>query len=128
MKRNILAAASALLLTIALALALGAQDKPANVAGTWQMTAYTAHGPFAARLRIQQDGETIKGTADTDYGNVSLTGAIKGNAIQFTWTLDTPGGTYTVVHDGTVTGDSMKGTFQLSVDSGSWSATRQNEK
>jgi hypothetical protein len=128
MKRSILVVASALVLTLAFGFALRAQDQPANVAGTWQFSADSSQGTFTATLTIQQDGGTLKGTQHSDFGDVPLTGTIKGNTIQFSVTVNGPDGSFTVVHDGTVTGDSMKGTFKMGGDtgnSGSWTATRQ---
>jgi hypothetical protein len=130
MKRNILAFASLPALMLAFGVAVRAQDQPANanVAGTWQFTADTAQGSFTATLTIQQDGGTLKGDQKSDFGDSPITGTIKGNAIQFTIAVDSPNGSFNVVHSGTVTGDSMKGTFTMNDSSGSWSATRQTQK
>jgi hypothetical protein len=105
-----------------------ADDAPANVAGTWQFSADSPQGTFNATLTIQQDGATIKGTQKSEFGDAAITGTVKGNAIQFTVTVNSPNGSFTVDHDGTVTGDTMKGTFKMNDGSGSWSATRQNQK
>jgi hypothetical protein len=110
------------------AIARAADDAPANVAGTWQFSADSAQGTFNATLTIEQDGGTLKGTQKSDFGEIPITGTIKGNAIQFTVTVNSPNGSFTVVHDGTVSGDTMKGTFKMNDSSGSWSATRQNQK
>jgi len=119
--------ALALLAAVA-TVARAADDAPANVAGTWQFTADSPQGTFAATLTIQQDGGTLKGTQKSDFGEVPITGTVKGNAIQFTVNVDSPNGSFTVTHDGTVTGDTMKGTFKMNDGSGSWSATRQTQK
>jgi len=119
--------ALALLAAVATA-ARAADEAPANVAGTWQFTADSPQGTFTATLTIQQDGGTLKGTQKSDFGEIPITGTVKGNAIQFTVNLDSPNGSFTVVHDGTVTGDTMKGTFKMNDSSGNWSATRQAQK
>jgi len=118
----------AVMLLAAAAMVVRADDAPANVAGTWQFTADSSQGTFTATLTIQQDGGTIKGTQKSDFGDATITGTVKGNAIQFTVSVSGPNGSFTVDHDGTVTGDSMKGTFKMGGDtgnSGSWTATRQ---
>ncbi|MGC1187991.1 MAG: hypothetical protein WA871_11430 [Candidatus Acidiferrales bacterium] len=129
-RRHILAAGVALALMAAFAIAVRAADDtpPANVAGAWQMTADTPQGTFTATLTIEQDGETIKGTQKSDYGEVPIAGTVKGNAIQFTVTVSSPNGSFTVTHDGTVAGDTMKGTLKVNDNTGTWSATRQAQK
>jgi hypothetical protein len=122
------------LATVALVAALAtavhaADDTPANVAGTWQMT--INDGAFNATLTLTQDGGTIKGTQKSDFGDSAIAGTVKGNAIHFTVNVDSPNGAFTVTHDGTVSGDTMKGTFQMadgSGNSGDWTATRQPQK
>ncbi|MGD0841691.1 MAG: hypothetical protein ABSA32_11070 [Candidatus Acidiferrales bacterium] len=117
-----------ILAVMLLAAVVRADDAPANVAGAWQFTADSSQGTFTATLTIQQDGGTIKGTQKSDFGDATITGTVKGNTIQFTVTVSGPNGSFTVDHDGTVTGDTMKGTFKMGGDtgnSGSWSATRQ---
>jgi hypothetical protein len=117
-----------LALLAALAPVARSDDAPANVAGTWQFSADSPQGTFTATLTIQQDGGTIKGTQESDFGEAPITGTVKGNAIQFSVTVNGPNGSFTVDHDGTVTGDTMKGTFKINDNSGSWSATRQTQK
>ena len=126
---RIVGAIVALALLAAFAMvARAADDAPANVAGTWQFTADSPQGAFNATLTIQQDGGTIKGTQESDFGEAPITGTVKGSAIQFAVTVSGPDGSFTVTHDGVVTGDTMKGTFKINDNSGSWSATRQTQK
>lgn len=117
-----------LALLAAFAPVVRSDDTPANVAGTWQFSADSSQGTFNATLTIQQDGGTIKGTQKSDFGDAAITGTVKGNAIQFTVTVNSSNGSFTVDHEGTMTGDTMKGTFKINDSSGSWSATRQNQK
>jgi hypothetical protein len=130
-KRRVRIVGTFVALTLLAAFAIvarAADDAPANVAGTWQFSADSSEGTFNATLTIEQDGGTLKGTQKSDFGDVPITGTIKGNAIQFSVTVNSPNGSFTVVHDGTVSGDTMKGTFKMNDSSGSWSATRQNQK
>jgi hypothetical protein len=126
---GVLALAALLAVVATVARAANDTPAPANVAGTWQLTIDTAS--FTATLAIQQDGETIKGTQHSDFGDSPIAGTVKGNTIHFTVNVDSPNGAFTVTHDGTVTGDTMKGSFQMgdgSGNSGTWSATRQTQK
>lgn len=123
--------AVALLAALTISIAIRAADDapPANVAGSWALT--VGDGAFTATLVLQQDGGTITGTQKSDFGDSPLTGTVKGQVIHFTVNINSPNGAFTVVHDGTVDGDAMKGTFQMSDgsgNSGSWTAARQTQK
>ncbi len=72
----------ALLLAVG-ALGLRADDQPANVAGTWNMTVNSDQGALTMVLTIQQDGGKIKGTSKSDFGESQLDGTVKGNSIDF---------------------------------------------
>ncbi|MGH9354377.1 MAG: hypothetical protein ACRD2G_19790 [Terriglobia bacterium] len=101
-----------------------AQDQPANVAGSWALSATTQRGTFTEAMTIQQDGSTIKGTLKGRRGETPFTGTVKGNAINFTASRDTPNGTFTLTYDGAVDGDSMKGTAKNDRFSFDWTAKR----
>jgi hypothetical protein len=102
-------------------------DEPAKVAGTWEMTIQGGPEPFTQTLTIQQDGSTIKGSVKGERGESPLEGSVAGNKINFTVKLDTPDGTMTIEHTGTIDGDSMKGTFHMEQFDGEWTAKRVNE-
>jgi hypothetical protein len=101
-----------------------AQDRPANVAGTWTMSATTPRGTFNQTLKIEQDGSTIKGTISGRRGDAPLTGTVKGNEVTFTVSRDTPNGTFTMNYDATADGDAMKGTAKNARFSFDWTAKR----
>lgn len=127
----VVAAFTLVALCAALAIVVRAADDapPANVAGAWQLSIDSPNGTFNATLAIQQDGGTIKGTQTSDFGDAPITGTVKGNAIQFTVNVTGSNGSFTVEHEGTVTGDTMKGTFKMGDGTtGSWSATRPAQK
>ena len=89
-----------------------AQETPANVAGTWQMSSEGRNGPMTQTLTIQQDGATIKGTLSGPRGESSFEGGtVAGNKISFTIKRETPNGTFTMDYSATVDGDSMTGTI-----------------
>jgi hypothetical protein len=111
-----------------LLLALGgsvlAAEEPAKVAGSWELTFEGPRGTRAQTLVIQQDGSKIKGTLTGQRGEAPLEGSVDGNKISFTVTRETPNGTFTIEYNGTVEGDSMKGTMHSQMFDGQWSAKR----
>ncbi|MGB6429139.1 MAG: hypothetical protein WBF06_01025 [Candidatus Acidiferrales bacterium] len=127
MKRNILALASVLALTLAFGFAARAQDQPANanVAGAWQITWQGRNGTVTNTLTFTQDGATLTGTMHGDRGDAPVNGTITGSAIDFTIKRSTPNGDFTSEYKGTVTGDTIKGTVMMGQNSRDWSATRQ---
>ena len=90
---------------------LVAQEAPANVAGTWEMTSEGRNGPMTQTLTIKQDGGTIKGTLSGQRGEAPFEGTVAGNKISFTIKRETPNGTFTMEYSATVDGDSMTGTI-----------------
>jgi len=90
---------------------LVAQEAPANVAGTWQMSSEGRNGPMTQTLTITQDGGTIKGTLSGPRGDAPFEGTVAGNKISFTIKRETPNGTFTMEYSATVDGDSMSGTI-----------------
>lgn len=101
-----------------------AQDQPANVAGSWTVSATTQRGTFNQSLTIQQDGSAIKGTISGRRGDTPFSGTVNGNAITFTVSRDTPRGTFTMTYKGMVNGDSMKGTAGNQRFNFDWTAKR----
>jgi len=89
---------------------LVAQEAPANVAGTWQMSSEGRNGPMTQTLTITQDGTAIKGTLSGPRGDAPFEGTVAGNKISFTIKRETPNGTFTLEYSATVNGDSMEGT------------------
>jgi len=108
---------------------LRADDQPANVAGSWQMTVDGGQGALTILLTIQQDGGNLKGTAKSDFGESALDGTIKGNAIDFTVHVKGDNGNFDIEHIGTVDGDTMKGTTKMpgGDSAGQWTATRNKQ-
>jgi hypothetical protein len=90
------------------------------VAGQWQMSVQTPHGPMKAELQVKQDGTKIKGTCETDHmGSLALTGTVDGKKISFT--IEIQDG-QKLTFSGTIDGEKMSGTTDL--ENGEWSATR----
>ena len=118
------------LLLVGFATGLRADDQPANVAGTWNMTVDAGQGPMTIVLTFQQDGGKIKGTSKSDFGESQVDGTVKGNTIDFLVHVQGDNGNFDIDHTGTVDGDSMKGTFKMQGNAdftGQWTATRQKQ-
>ena len=106
--------------------AMMAQDSAAPksaapaIAGQWQMSLQTPHGPMKAGLQVKQDGTKINGTCDIDHmGSMPLTGTVDGKKISFT--IETQEG-QKFTFSGTIEGKKMSGTTDP--EGGDWSATR----
>ena len=94
--------------------AQGGAEKPADVAGAWALTVETAQGTGAPSVTFKQDGEKLTGTYSSQvFGEQTVTGTMKGNAITFSFTGSVEGTTFTVTYSGTVDKDTMKGKVTL---------------
>ena len=91
------------------------QEKPADVAGKWELTVETSAGTGSPSVLFKQDGETLTGTYSSQvFGEQHVTGTIKGNAITFAFKGSFQGNEVTVTYTGTVDGSAMKGKVALS--------------
>ena len=90
------------------------------IAGQWQMSLQTPHGPMKAGLQVKQDGNKINGTCDMDHmGSLALIGTIDGKRVSFT--IEVQDG-QKITFSGIVEGKKMSGTTDP--EGGDWSATR----
>ena len=110
-------------LMVSAAMALAAEEA-ANVAGNWEMSIETPRGTFTQTLKLEQDGNTLKGTLTGRRGESPVEGSVTGNKVSFTVKRETPNGTFTIQYAGTVDGDSMKGTSHSERFDGEWTAKR----
>jgi len=104
---------------------LTAQD--INVTGDWEMTSQSPRGEMTRTLNFDQDGEKIKVTMEGFRGDeITGEGTIQGNKIEWTMTMSTQRGDFTMTYKGTVEGDSMSGTIEMG-DRGSreWTAKKK---
>jgi hypothetical protein len=86
----------------------------ANVAGDWEITSQSPRGEMTRALHFDQDGEKIKVTMEGFRGDeITGEGTVQGNNIQWTMTMSTPGGDFTLTYKGTVEGDTMSGTVDM---------------
>src|ERR1043165_1610058 len=89
---------SSLVLMLVAALALparpvaGGQDKPADVAGTWNISLDIGGNTATPSVTFKQDGETLTGTYHSQMlGEQKITGTIKGSEITFGFTASFDG-------------------------------------
>lgn len=123
--KSILRAVMALAVVLAFVAVGVAQEKPANVAGKWEMSWEGRQGTQTATLTLEQDGENLKGTMTGRRGDIPVTGTIKGKSITVVVKRQTPNGEFTQEYKGTVDGTSMKGTMSAGERTIDWTAKKQ---
>jgi hypothetical protein len=95
----------------------------AAVAGQWEMSLQSPHGPMTVVLQLKQDGTKITGTCDAgQMGSMALTGTVDGKRVSFTVQAQED---QKFTFSGAVEGNKMSGTSDH--DGGEWSATRKSE-
>ena len=91
---------------------LTAQD--ANVAGDWELTSQSPRGERTSAIHFDQDGQKIKVTMEGFRGNeMTGEGTVQGNQIEWTITMNTQRGDFTISYKGTIDGDTMSGTVEM---------------
>jgi hypothetical protein len=123
--RLLLVAAFALCMTSRLAAGQG----PASVTGKWIFTVETSAGGGMPTVTLKQDGEKLTGHYSSQtFGEVDLTGTVKGAAITFMFGADVQGTHLDVTYSGTIDGnDSMKGKVNLGgLGEGTFTARKQS--
>ena len=118
------------LLSIVLVAVLGAYCLPAQstgkgesakIAGKWQMSLDTPHGPMKGPLDVKQDGAKLTGTYQLEmFGAMTITGKVEGDKVSFN--MEVPAAGMTLAFTGTVEGDKMSGDTD---HAGKWTAARQ---
>ena len=97
-----------------------------NVTGEWAFTVTTDQGSGTPSMTFKQDGEKLTGTYNGQFGTADLTGTVKGNAIQFSFTIDVQGQQAPATYKGTVEKNAMKGTMDIGgMVSGTFTATKK---
>lgn len=109
--------------TPATAAATATPGSTGGLSGKWSGT-YS--GTFAGTFTLnwQQSSSTLSGTIDLSTGGTDpISGTVNGSSIQF----GTVGGSQAITYSGSVSGNTMSGSYQVkagsSSGSGNWSAT-----
>lgn len=84
-----------------------------GVSGEWLFEVTTDAGAGTPTFTFDQKGETLTGYYQGMFGSAPLTGTVKGDAIEFSFSVDASGDKATFVYSGTVAGNSMKGDVKL---------------
>jgi hypothetical protein len=100
------------------AVPLSAQDTTqvptAKVAGDWDFSFTSPQGAANWRVKFDQSGDTLRGTAATDFGQLEVSdGWITGNDLSFTLHLNFNGQMIQVNFAGTVKGDTVYGNVDV---------------
>jgi hypothetical protein len=114
----------ALALATLVALAAVPLAAATDVSGNWTMTSTTPRGERTSTLVIVQDGEKLTVTSKSDRGESTGAGTLKGEAIEWSITRETPMGPMTVTYKGTVAGDTMSGEVMMRDQPMPWKAVR----
>ena len=103
---------------ILVAVPLSAQDTTkvptAKVAGDWDFSFTSPQGAATWRIKFDQAGDTLRGTAATEFGQLDVTdGWITGNDMSFALHLNFNGQMIQVNFAGTVKGDTVNGNVDV---------------
>jgi hypothetical protein len=81
----------------------------ADVTGKWVLDVSLSGGSGSPIFTFQQKGEKLIGKYSGTLGEADVTGTVKGDDIQFQFTVKSDLGELTAKYTGKVTGDTMKG-------------------
>lgn len=97
-----------------------------NITGEWAFTVQTDQGGGTPTIVFKQDGEKLTGKYNGQLGAADLTGTVKGNDVNFTFTIDVQGTQAPVSYKGTVEKNTMKGTLDIGgMATGTFTATKK---
>jgi hypothetical protein len=101
-----------------------------SVAGEWDAAMTTPGGVSNFKLIFKADGEKLTGTVKRASGDVPLEGTIKGQDLDFSYTIEYGGRSLTMSLTGKLAGDSISGLvfFGESGQSSDWTAKRVAEE
>ena len=110
----------------ALALALSAAARPADITGTWVSKVSLTGGPTLTQTFVfKQAGEKLTGTHSGAIGEGAFTGTVTGDKVSFGWS-DAKSPTVKYEYTGTVQSNKeLKGTVKVPKGGGEWTATRK---
>ena len=109
------------------ALAGAGQAAKVDVTGKWAFTVETGAGSGNPVMTFKQEGEKLTGHYSGQLGEADLAGSVKGQNVEFKFTVDVQGQQLNCVYTGAVDGkDSMKGKVDLvGLGEGTFTAKKQ---
>lgn len=128
MMKHKTSALAALALLTAMSVAAAAQQTGggADVTGVWIFEVETSAGSGSPTFTFKQEGDILTGKYDGTFGAADVKGAVKGQAIKFSFTVNAQGADVTMSYEGVVEGATMKGKMEAGdVASGTWTAKRR---
>jgi hypothetical protein len=97
----------------------------ADVLGTWDMTVTTRQAAIPSQLKLKKDSEKIVGTISSQVGETPVQAEVKGKDLSVWFNYQGQSGPMAVELNGTVDGDSAKGSMVIGGQvGGEWVATR----
>jgi len=94
---------------LTLLLAASAFLGAADVSGKWILNVQLSAGSGSPTFTFKQDGEKLTGRYQGTLGEADVTGTVKGDDIQFQFTVKSDLGELTAKYTGKVSGDTMNG-------------------
>lgn len=96
-----------------------------NVAGEWHAQLTTPGGPLEFDMYLNQDGTELSGRMTSPSGEFPLTGSVKGDEIELTWSLPDGAELLEIAFTGRVIGTTIRGTATIGrLGKGAMSAER----
>jgi hypothetical protein len=106
---------------VVLVFATVAASQGTRVDGKWTLSLQTENGVITPTLTLASADGKLTGTLNGGGDDIAVTGAIDGNKITFTIS---PHGEGPFTFNGTLDGDSMKGTVLMGDSDRNWTAAR----
>jgi hypothetical protein len=98
-----------------------------DITGKWMFQVDTDAGSGSPTFVFKQAGEALTGTYSGLFGSAELTGAVKGDHVEFSFEAGPDGQKAKIVYKGKIeSAAKMQGSADLGgMGSGTWSATKQ---
>ena len=97
-----------------------------NVSGEWAFNVQTDQGSGTPTMTFKQQGETLTGSYNGQFGTAELKGTLKGNVIHWVFTVDVGGQMAPYTYDGTVEKNTMQGKLDIGGQiNGTFTATKK---
>jgi len=96
-----------------------------SVAGTWALTVTTPNGALPVTLTLKQDGDSMSGEiTSAQMGAAPITGRLRGNEVNLSFTLNMQGQAAPATVQGTIDGNSIRGSISLAGQNYEFTGTR----
>ena len=109
--------------TLVLLFALASLALAADISGKWSFDVVLDAGSGSPNFEFTQTGETLTGMYHGQFGDAKVTGTVKGDKVEFTFSSDAGSAKYSGTLDGA---NKMKGTVDYGeAGKGTFTATRK---